>query len=124
MILNKTSKIYILLHLLLMLFSLNGILSKMASQEDFLSLKWCLLYGGVLLLLGIYAIGWQQIIKRMPLMSAYANKAVITMWGLVWGVMFFKEKVTVGKVAGIIMIVAGVVLFALSDKSEGEEERK
>ena len=124
MILNKTSKIYILLHLLLMLFSLNGILSKMASQEDFLSLKWCLLYGGVLLLLGIYAIGWQQIIKRMPLMIAYANKAVITMWGLVWGVMFFKEKVTVGKVAGLIMIVAGVVLFALSDKSEGEEERK
>lgn len=108
-------KVLILLHILLMVYSFGGIFSKSAAFENFLSFKWCLYYGGVILLLAIYALGWQQIIKRMPLTSAYANKAVTTVWGLVWGVIFFKEKITAGKLVGIILIVVGVVLFSLSD---------
>ena len=117
---KSKAKIYILLHLLLMLFSLTGVFSKLAANESFLSIKWCLCYGGVILMLGIYAIGWQQIIKRMPLTTAYANKAITTGWGLVFGVIFFSEKITVGKIAGIVIIMAGVILYALSD--DGEEQ--
>ena len=43
-------------------------------------------------ILGIYAIGWQQVIKRMPLTTAYANKAVTLVWGLVWGLLLFHEQ--------------------------------
>lgn len=119
---KKTNfKILFLLHLLLMVFSVSGIFSKLASAEAFLSVKWCLCYGGVIMLLGIYAVGWQQIIKRMPLTAAYANKAVTTVWGLVWGVLFFKERVTFGKIIGVILVVAGVALFGIAEAAEDKE---
>lgn len=59
------------LHMLLMVYSTSGILSKLAAGVDFLSIEFCLYYGGVLLLLGFYAIGWQQILKRLPLTTAF-----------------------------------------------------
>ena len=106
-----------LLHLLLAIYSTSGIFSKLASNEKFLSFRFILFYGCVIGLLGIYALGWQQIIKRMPLTSAYANKAVCTVWGTVWGILFFGESITVWKLAGIAMIVIGIVLFT-ADKEE------
>ena len=118
---TKKAKTLIALHILLMVYSLNSILGKLAAGETTLSFRWCLFYGGVIILLGIYAIGWQQIIKRMPLTAAYANKAVTTVWGLVWGVLFFGENITVQKILGIVLIVAGVIIYSLSDNAiEGE----
>jgi len=70
----------------------------------------------MILILMIYALGWQQIIKHLPLSTAYANKAVTMIWGLIWGVLFFGEIVTVGKCIGIIMIILGIVVFAFSDR--------
>lgn len=69
----------------------------------------------VLLVLVIYALGWQQIIKRMPLSSAYANKAVTVVWGIFWGIVLFGETLTVGKVIGAVIIVVGVVVYAFAD---------
>ena len=103
------------LHLLLMVYSMSGILSKLAAGEDFFSPKFLALYAGILALLGLYAIGWQQILKRLPLTTAFSNKAVTIVWGIVWGVLFFAESVTVGKVIGAVLIIAGVVLFSMAD---------
>ena len=108
-------KYLFLLHLLLMLYSLSGIASKLAAKESFLSFRFCLYYGCIIVLLGIYAIGWQQIIKHLPLTTAYSNKAVTIVWGLVWGVVVFREGFTVGKVLGAVLVIAGVVLFCRSD---------
>lgn len=118
---GKKAKVLILLHIILMVYSVTGIFSKSASAEDFLSLRWCLYYAGVIFLLGLYALGWQQVIKRMPLTAAYANKAVTTIWGLIWGVIFFGEQVTVGKVIGIVIIVIGVIIYSLSDSPDESE---
>ena len=63
------------------------------------------------MLLGIYAICWQQIIKRLPLTTAYANRAVT----VVWGVIVFKEQLGFLQVAGGIIVLIGVALFASSD---------
>ena len=119
---KKNLKLLVILHLFLMVYSTSGIFSKNASGYPFLGTGFILNYGMVIVLLGFYAIGWQQIIKRMPLTSAYANRAVSVIWGLVYGVIFFHEPVTLGKLAGIALIVAGVVLFALSDRQEAEHE--
>ena len=73
------------------------------------------------MLLGFYAIGWQQIIKRMPLTAAFANKAVTVVWGIVWGCIFFNEAITPGKVAGAVLVIVGIVVYALADKEENEE---
>lgn len=108
-------KIYILLHLFLMGYSLCGIMSKLAAGESFLSLKYCIFLSLEIFILACYALGWQQFIKRLPLTAAYANKAVTVVWGCIWGILFFEERLTPGKLAGIAMVVAGVVLFAISE---------
>lgn len=114
-------KTLILLHLMLMVYSLSAIFSKLAAGERFLSLRFILFYGGVVALLGFYAICWQQIIKRMQLTTAFANKAITVVWGLVWGVLFFHEAVTIGKVLGIGLVVCGIALFAYADKEDTNE---
>lgn len=116
-------KTLLVLHLLLMVYSTSGIFSKLASGEKFLSVRFCLFYGMIIVLLGIYAIGWQQIIKRMPLTAAFANKAITVVWGIVWGFVFFSEPITVKKVLGACLIVTGVVLYAMAeDACESTEE--
>ncbi|MGI6217187.1 MAG: transporter [Coriobacteriales bacterium] len=114
------------LHILLMVYSTSTIFSKMASGVPFPSLEFFLYYGAVLLLLAVYALGWQQILKRMKLTTAFSNKAVTVVWGIIWGVVFFAEPVTPLKVLGAAMIVAGVVLFSYadveSDKKAGKVE--
>ena len=57
-------KDYILLHTLLFLFSFCSIFSKLAASYEFLSLQFCLFYGISIMILGIYAILWQQILKK------------------------------------------------------------
>lgn len=108
-------KTLLLLHLILMIYSMSGIYSKLAAKQPFLSIKFCLYYGCIIFLLGFYAIGWQQIIKRLPLTTAYANKAITVVWGVVWGVVFFKESITVGNAVGVMCIIIGVLIYAGTD---------
>lgn len=122
---NKSKiKVLIILHVMLMLYSMSGIFSKLAAQESFLSYRFCLFYGAIILLLGLYAIGWQQIIKRLPLTTAFANKAVSVVWGIIWGCLIFKEVITMGKIIGAILVVSGVVLYAYSDNDKKNEVEK
>ena len=105
----------LLLHILLLFYSLSDVMSKLAAGFDFLSLGFVVCYGGLLVILAGYAIGWQQVIKRMPLTTAYANRGITVVWGIFWGALFFSEAVTPGKIAGAVMVVAGIVLFSLAD---------
>lgn len=98
-----------------MIYSISGICGKMASGQPLLSVKFCFWYAWIILLLAFYAVAWQQIIKYMPLTVAFANKAVTIVWGLLWGVCFFHESVTVGKVLGAILVMAGIILYAKTD---------
>ncbi len=112
----------IILHIILALFSVSGIFSKRAAAEDMLSLNWMINYGVVLFVLFVYAIAWQQIIKKMPIVTAYANKAVMVIWGIVWGYVFFNEAITVPKIIGAVIIIAGVYLVVTGDEYTKEKE--
>ena len=118
---NKNLKTYLFLHLLLLVYSANGILSKLAARERFLSWPFLLLYAAVIALLGVYALGWQQALKRIPLSNAYANKAVTVVWGCVWGMLVFHEQLSWGKALGGLLVLAGIVLYGLSGAKEGEQ---
>lgn len=108
---NKiNAKTIICLHILLMVFSALGVFSKIAAKQPFLSFKFIMLYGVVVFNLGIYAICWQQIIKRMPLVVAFANKAVTVVWGIVWGKLFFGEEISLAKIIGAVVIICGILL--------------
>ena len=120
---RKTEKwVFPALHLLLLLFSLTTVLSKLAAGEAFLSPRFCLFFGGEFILLGIYALGWQQILKRLPLTLAYTNKAVTLVWSMVFGVLLFHETVSLKQILGCALAVAGVVLFVRADGEEAAHE--
>lgn len=115
---NKVSNIkyYVLLHTLLAFYSLGGVYSKLASQSSFLSLPFVFWYGLGLANLFIYAILWQQIIKHLPLTTAYANKAVTIVWGIIWGMLFFKEIITWNMIVGAVVVIIGVILVVMADE--------
>ena len=105
----------------MIIYSLGAVFSKVAADEDLFSLKFCLCYTGIIVTLVIYALGWQQIIKRIPLTVAFANKAVTVVWGLIWGVLFFSESITIGKLIGALMVIVGVITFAFSNDEKEDE---
>jgi drug/metabolite transporter (DMT)-like permease len=109
-------KNYLFLHASLLLYSFGSVLSKMASAEEFLSLAFILYYSLFLAVLFVYALLWQQILKRFPLTVAFANKAITILWGIVWGVLFFGEALRWGMLLGSVIIVSGIYLVVSDDK--------
>lgn len=107
---------YFALHIELLLFSLGGICSKLAGQHEFLSFWFIFFYGLVILNLGVYAIVWQQIIKKLPLNTAYSNKAVNIAWGILWGFLFFQEQIKWNMILGAAIVIIGVLIVVRSDE--------
>lgn len=105
-------------NIMFVLYSLTGVLGKYAAGEEGITVRFIVLYGLYFFLMGVYAIGWQQVIRRIPLMVAYANKAAVVLWGLIWGVLLFHEIVTIGKLIGMAMVMVGIILSAGSDERE------
>lgn len=115
---SSNIKYLIILHLFLGIYSLTGVAAKFAGAEEFLSVRFIVFYGLVLFGLFVYAIAWQQIIKHMPLISAYANRGVTVIWGLIWGYFIFSEKITARKLIGAAVIVCGIVFIVTADAKE------
>ena len=88
----------------------------MASTQPFLSLRFCLCYGGMIAILGVYAIAWQQIIKHIPLTTAFCNKAVGIVWGIMWGALIFKEAIKWNMILGAVIVIAGVIIVVTADE--------
>lgn len=106
---------YVCLHLLLLFYSFGAVCSKMAGKAEVLSLEFIAFYGLVLLDLFVYAIVWQQTLKKMPLVTAYANKAITVIWGLLWGMLIFKETITIWNIIGAIIIIIGIYMVVRAD---------
>lgn len=105
-----------ILQVALFVYSCSGLFSKNAAQFEFLSIPFILCYGGMMMILVIYAILWQQIIKRLPLTMAFANKAITIVWGMVLGGIFFKETFSFKQIIGAIVIMIGVIAYMKADK--------
>ena len=109
-------KLILALQLVVMLYTLSSVAAKMASGQAFLSLPFIVYYGVEILILGFYAIAWQQIIKRCDLAVAYANRSMAILWSLVWTVIFFHEALTVKNIIGVLIVFAGTMIV----NSDGE----
>ena len=106
----STFKKYLSLHSLFLFFSISGVLSKYASFEDFLSFHFLLLYCINLVVLFVYSVLWQFILRKNSLTVVFANRAVITVWGLLWGALLFEESVSLAKAIAAVLIVVGIVI--------------
>lgn len=72
---------YLILHLLFIVYALNTVLGRMAAPYGWTDWRRFALLAGVLFLLGIYAAGWQVMLKKFNLGVAYANRAAVVIWG-------------------------------------------
>ncbi len=100
-------------------YSLSTVAAKLASEHEFLSLKYILFFGLEFVILALYAIIWQQIIKKIQLSVACANKAVTLLWSMLWNFLIFSQGITVFKVIGVIFVVVGVMVM---NSEEGSRE--
>jgi drug/metabolite transporter (DMT)-like permease len=103
-------KSIIILQGIIAIYTIAGIMGKFASGYEFLSTGFILYYGCEILILGVYAVLWQQAIKRFELSVAYANRSIALMWSLIWSVLFFRENVTLTNIIGGMIIIAGTMI--------------
>lgn len=107
---KKFIKNIIILQVIILIYSLSTVTAKFASNEEFLSLKFILFYGLEIFILGVYAILWQQIIKKFEISVAYANRAMSLLWSIVWAIVFFGEQITLKNVIGVIIVIIGTII--------------
>lgn len=111
---NRITSI-LLLQSAVLIFSLSSVAGKFASRYEFLSSNYILFYFLEVVLLGIYAIAWQQIIKKVDISIAYSNKATNIFWGLLLAYIIFKENISLNNIIGVIIIFVGVLLVNKND---------
>ena len=99
-----------------LLYAIVLILNRMASIYAPLSLGYILLLSISVIVLAIYAISWQQIIKRMPISDAYMFKGISIVFVLLLSAWLFEEIIKLQNVVGSIIIILGIALFAKADK--------
>ena len=109
-------KTILALQLVVMIYTLSSVAAKLASGQEPFSFSFLLFYGIDILILSIYAIAWQQIIKRCDLSVAYANRSMAILWSLIWTVVFFHEALTVKNIIGVLIVFAGTMIV----NSDGE----
>ena len=97
------------------IYSCTSIFTKLASQQPFLSFRYILFLTGAVIVMAIYALIWQQILKRMPVSDAYMWKGSTVIFTLLLSALLFGESITWMNALGALLIVSGIALFAKSD---------
>ncbi len=105
---KKTLFDNLLLYGALILYSCGGILSKLAAGQPVLSIRFILYYLLYLVLLAAYAFIWQKVLARFELSRAYANKPIVTVLSMLWGILFFHEQFKWNMVLGAAIILVGI----------------
>ena len=100
-----------------LLYACVGILTKYASLHEFMSWNYMLGVIGAVGVMGLYAVLWQQILKRIELSVAYMFKGTSIIFVMLLAYVLFGEQITWNNVLGAIIIIVGIVLFAYNPKS-------
>ena len=103
----KRFKEYLLLFGTFLIYSIAGIFAKIAAMQDTLT-KMFIFVGLEFVILGLYAIIWQQILKKFQLTIAMACKGITVIYALGWAIFFFGENITVWNIVGAALVVIGI----------------
>lgn len=103
---NKISD-FIVLYAGFVVYSFASVLAKYASVQNSFGLTAAYLIGEVVVL-GVYAIFWQQALKRFPLVVAMSNKGVTVIFSLIWSALLFREEITIVNIVGALIILLGI----------------
>ena len=95
-----------------LLYACVTIFTKFAAQQEFMSLTYCLGLAGAIGVMGIYAICWQQILKRIDLCTAYMFKGTSLIFVMLLAYAIFGEAITPMNIIGATIIIIGIALYA------------
>ncbi|MBQ3640530.1 MAG: EamA family transporter [Treponema sp.] len=111
---------FLFMHLAFLVYTIYPLIGKFASRYDVLSLPFIALYCLVFAVLAVYALLWQQVLKRFSLSTAIANKSITIVWGMIFGFLLFNEKVSLKMLIGTILILSGIFLLS-TEKEENSQ---
>ena len=92
------------------IYTTSGVFSKLASQREFLSPGYIAFLACTVGVLGIYAVLWQQVIKRMDVSLAYMFKGTGVVFGLLLAHFVFGEAITTMNMVGAAIIICGITV--------------
>lgn len=105
---------YIILYGGFVIYSVSSVFAKQAGIQDMVSGMF-VYFIFEFLFLGIYAIVYQQALKRFPLAVAMSSKGSTVLLGLIWSAFIFKEKITRMNIIGAVLIMIGVIVVSTDD---------
>ena len=103
---DKVKK-YIQLFSVFFIYSTVSVFAKLASKQDNL-LKASLFMGVEILILAIYALFWQQMLKKFQLSVAISCKGITLIYAMLWSFCLFRESITTWNIVGIVLIIIGM----------------
>lgn len=109
---TKPYKTYLALVGVNLVYACTGIFTKMASRQEMLSWPYLLWMAGAVGVMGVYAILWQQVLKRVELSTAYMFKGTGMIFGLLIAWLILGEQITINNMIGAAVIITGIALFA------------
>ena len=117
-----TLKNILLLQAIIIIYTVSSVMAKLASASAGEPIRMLLFLGLEFVLLAVYAIFWQQMIKRFELSVAYANRSMAILWSMVWAVIFFHDEITVRNILGVLIVLAGTVIVNLDAREEEQDD--
>lgn len=108
---NLTIRNILFLMFTVAIYSSAGFFSKLASGYDFLSLLYICCLGGVITILGIYAVLWQIALKKIPLNQAYLFRSLGLVYGLAIAFFAFHETITWENLLGGGVVLGGLLVL-------------
>lgn len=114
---------YITLILAIAFYSCVGICTRYAAEYPFLSMPYIAMVAGAVAILGIYAIAWQQIIRLMPISTAYMFRGLGIVFTLIMCHYIFNEAISTQNIVGSAIIIGGITLYSAMDAQEKKEEQ-
>lgn len=96
-------------------------MSKEASANREHLLWFGFFFGMEFVVLAVYALLWQQMIKRFELSVAYANRSMAVVWSMVWAVVFFHDTITIQNILGVVLVMAGTLIINTGTKGEDHD---
>lgn len=100
----------LLLIVAFLIYSTTGIFTKMASMQEMLSVPYIQYFSLVVLAIGLYAILWQLILKKVDLAKAFLFKSLTVVFALFFAWSIFGEVITCKNILGCVFIVFGIML--------------
>ena len=113
----------LLLQAVVVIYTLSSVVAKFATGKELFSFSFFLFYGIEVAILGVYAMLWQQMIKRFDLSVAYANRAMALLWSAIWAVVLFHENLIGKQLLGIAFVIIGTVIVN-TDQSPKEKKEE